>query len=257
MKSRLKKSCLIYLFFFLTSLSIAQNPIEKEGWILTFNDEFNDSVLDKTKWQDYYYWGGRQHEVSKTYYAPNQHIMTDSTLMLKAERKIVDSDTNYVSGLVDGNKSFKQKYGYFEIRSKNPTGTGFWPAFWLVTTESWPPEIDIFEFYTNQPDILHTTQHWLNKSGKKKMQPKNHKIDDASADFHTYAIEWTPKKIIWYYDNKKIRSSRRGVKKMIYPMHIIINNEVSDFKEMDLSNATFPNYFEIDYVRVYQKKSED
>jgi hypothetical protein len=37
-------------------------------------------------------------------------------------------------------------------------------------------------------------------------------------------------------------------------MHLIINNEVSDFKEMKLEDAVFPNYFEIDYVRVYKKK---
>jgi len=155
--------------------------------------------------------------------------------------------------MVDSHNSFKQQYGYFEIRSKNPKGTGFWPAFWLVSTEKWPPEIDIFEFYTKNPSKLHTTQHWLDKKGKKKMQPKNTKIDDASEDFHTYAMEWTPKKITWYYDNKKIRSTKKGVKKMIYPMHIIINLEVSTFKEMKLSDAHFPNYFEIDYVRVYKK----
>jgi beta-glucanase (GH16 family) len=39
------------------------------------------------------------------------------------------------------------KYGYFAIRSKNPTGPATWPAFWLTGQKNWPPEIDIFEMY--------------------------------------------------------------------------------------------------------------
>ena len=86
------------------------------------------------------------------------------------------------------------------------------------------------------------------------MQPKGYKIEDASKDFHTYAVEWSQKKLIWYYDDKKIRTSRRGTKAFIYPMHIIINLEISKMKGMDLSKIILPNTFEIDYVRVYKRK---
>ena len=40
---------------------------------------------------------------------------------------------------------------------------------------------------------------------------------------------------------------------MNFPMHIIISNAVSEMKEMNLEEAIFPNYFEIDYVRVYKR----
>lgn len=234
---------------------IGQNPIKKEGWKLTFNDEFNDKKLDYNKWQDYYYWGGRANPDAVNYYGKDQFQFSDSTLIIVSEKKETEKGYPYTSGMIDCNKSFKQKYGYFEIRSKNPKGTGHWPAFWLVSVEAWPPEIDIYEFYTNNPNVIHTNQHWKkNKEAKKKSQPKTYKMDvDASDDFHTYAIEWTAKKIKWYYDNKKIKTSRRGRKHLKYPMHIIINNEVSDFKKMNLNEAIFPAYFEIDYVRVYKK----
>ncbi|MDT8411260.1 MAG: glycoside hydrolase family 16 protein [Vicingaceae bacterium] len=254
MKSLSKKSYLINLLLFLTTFGIAQNPIEKEGWTLTFNDEFNDTVLDKTKWQTSFYWGGRNYENDIVYYGENQFEFSDSSLLIKAEKKEEKSGIPYTSGLIDCHFSFKQQYGYFEIRSKNPTGTGFWPAFWLVSTEQWPPEIDIFEFYTSHPNNWSTSQHWKTKRGKNKRQTKNYKIDDdASEGFQTYAVEWTPKKIIWYYNNKKFRTARRGVKTMNFPMHIIISNAVSEMKEMNLEEAIFPNYFEIDYVRVYQR----
>ncbi len=236
-------------------ISFAQNSIEKEGWELTFNDEFNSKKLDYTKWIDHYYWGGRANNNAITYYGENQFQFSDSSLLIVAEKKVSKDAIPYTSGMIDCNRSFKQQYGYFEIRSKNPKGTGFWPAFWLVSTEKWPPEIDIYEFYTNIPNRIKSNQHWLDAKEKKHMQPKGYKMKvDASADFHTYAVEWTPEKIVWYLDNKKIKTSRQGMKYFTYKMHIIINNEVSNTNDMILENAIFPNYFEIDYVRVYKKK---
>ena len=252
----LKNYILNIIILVTTTICIAQNPIEKEGWTLTFNDEFNDTVLDKSKWQDHPYWGGRNAPNSITYYGENQFQFTDSSMLLVAEKKIQEG-IPYSSGMVDSHNSFKQQYGYFEIRSKNPKGTGFWPAFWLVSTEKWPPEIDIYEFYTNVPNRIKTNQQWLDKKEKKHMQPKGYKMKvDASTDFHTYAMEWTPKKITWYLDNKKIKTSRQGMKFFNYKMHIIVSVGVSDVNEMNLKDAIFPNALEVDYVRVYTSSLE-
>lgn len=249
-----KSNFLSTIFILIATFGVAQNTIEKEGWTLTFNDEFNNAELDKTKWQTSFYWGGRNYENDIVYYGENQFEFSDSSLSIKAEKKELTPEIPYVSGLLDGNKSFKQQYGYFEIRSKNPVGTGFWPAFWLVSTEQWPPEIDVFEFYTSHPANWSTSLHWKNKQGKNKRQTKNYKIDaNSSSDFQIYAVEWTPKKISWYYNNKKFRTIKKGVKSMVFPMHIIISNAVSKMKGMNPNEAIFPNYFEIDYVRVYQK----
>ncbi len=251
-----------YFFLIIIAVSFfsgfAQNPIEKEGWKLTFNDEFNDQKLNREKWRDNYYWGGRYNENGVTYYGENQFQFTDTTLLIVAEKDSSNGKKPYLSGMIDCSPSFKQQYGYFEIRSKNPKGTGFWPAFWLVSTETWPPEIDIYEFFTNEPNRIKTNQHWLNKKKKKKMQPKGYKMKvDASDGFHVYAVEWTKKKIKWFCDNKRIKTSRRGRKYLDKKMHIIINNEVSDWNKMDLNDIILPNYFEIDYVRVYKKLAED
>ena len=249
------KLLLLLPVIFFTGIISAQNPIEKEGWELTFNDEFNAKALDYSVWQDHYYWGGRFNKGGLNYYGTEQFQFSDSSLIIVAEKKKAPNGMEYVSGMIDSHKGFKQQYGYFEIRSKNPTGTGFWPAFWLVSTADWPPEIDVFEFYTSSPDLIHTNQHWKTNRDKRRMQAKKMKMEvDASADFHTYAAAWTKKKIKWFYDGEKIKTSRRGMKYLNYKMHLIINNEISDFKEMKLEDAVFPNYFEIDYVRVYKKK---
>lgn len=248
--------CFLIILFssFLTNF-LAQNAIQKEGWELTFNDEFNNKKIDFSKWQDLYYWGGRFNKGDLTYYGKDQFDFTDSTLIIKAEEKETKKGFPYTSGMLDGNQSFKQQYGYFEIRCKLPNSTGFWPAFWLVSTESWPPEVDIFEIYTSEPDRISASLHWLNKNNTKKRRTKNRKIEDSSKGFHTYAVEWTPKKIVWYADGEKVTTLRRGVKYFSYKMHIIVNLNVSDFKGMNLKEAIFPNTYEIDYIRVYKRKS--
>ena len=189
----------------------SQNPIDKEGWELTFNDEFNEEKLDKEKWRDHYYWGGRFNSDGVTYYGENQFRFTDTTLILVAEKNLLKDQKPYLSGMIDSSPSFKQQYGYFEIRSKNPKGTGFWPAFWLVSTESWPPEIDVYEFYTNEPGRIKTNQHWLNKRNKKGMQPKGYKMKvDAADEFHVYAVEWSEKKLSGFMMGKELRHRDEG-----------------------------------------------
>ena len=46
-------------------------------------------------------------------------------------------------GLVSCTNKFK--YGVFSIEAKLPHGKNLWPAFWMWSWDSWPPEIDVFE----------------------------------------------------------------------------------------------------------------
>ncbi|MDB4533735.1 glycoside hydrolase family 16 protein [Vicingaceae bacterium] len=251
----MKYSFLLVVIF--SGALFAQNPIEKEGWELTFNDEFNAKKLNYTKWQDNYYWGGRFNEGGINYYGTEQFQFSDSSLIIVAEKKKAPNGMDYVSGMIDCNQSFAQQYGYFEIRSKLPKSVGLLPAFWLVTKEEWPPEIDIYEIYTNERNIIKTNQHFLGRKKKKGMQPKRYNTKkDGADDFHVYAVEWSRKKIRWFYDNKRIKTSRKGRKYFSYKMHMIINSQLSDENGMDLKNGIFPNYYEIDYVRAYKKKED-
>ena len=52
-------------------------------------------------------------------------------------------------GLVSCTEKFG--YGTFEIEAKLPKGQpNAWPAFWMWSFDSWPPEIDVFEAYSNK-----------------------------------------------------------------------------------------------------------
>ena len=67
---------------------------------------------------------------------------------------------------VDQNKiGFTQQYGYFEMKAKQPSGPGVWPAFWMLSTDpAMGGEIDIFEYYgVSQGQGFCTTLHdWRN-----------------------------------------------------------------------------------------------
>ena len=47
------------------------------------------------------------------------------------------------------NESFKEYILETGEKAKLPYGDNLWPAFWMWSWDSWPPEIDIFEGYTN------------------------------------------------------------------------------------------------------------
>ena len=50
-------------------------------------------------------------------------------------------------GLVTSYNSYG--YGFFEFEIELPYGSGLWPSVWLSCVNSWPPEIDILEAYSN------------------------------------------------------------------------------------------------------------
>jgi beta-glucanase (GH16 family) len=102
------------------------------------------------------------------------------------------------------------KYGRFEMRAKVPAGRGTAPAFWTLGTnvrsEGWPRsgEIDIMEYVGFDPDRIHGYVHTEAYNHRKR----NHKgtsilVDKPYADFHTYAVEWTPERLDFYFDGQK------------------------------------------------------
>ncbi|HXH19814.1 MAG TPA: glycoside hydrolase family 16 protein [Chitinophagales bacterium] len=244
--------------------SVPANPLQKAGWQLTFHDEFNNSILDRNKWNTRFYWSdGTEHhgrympENPKEYYRDDFFEFTDSTIKLKSDTlkmKVHAREIKYSCSMIDCSKSFEQQYGYFEIRSRNPTSPGFWPAFWLVSTYSWPPEIDMYEFYTSRPRQWTNTVHYLNNS-KHEMEGRIYRMPDASAGFHIYAVEWNEKEVKFFLDNQLVRTTSTGINTFTFPMHIIINIAMENphSKKTKMKKATFPNYLEVDYVRTYRK----
>ncbi len=234
-------------------------------WTLTFEDQFDS--INRQKWRLGQAWGVVHPENLHQYYDDSSVHTKDGYLILDGSYKPKQIFHNnqwvnvpYAIGLVNTDISFKQKYGYFEIRSKNPKGPATWPAFWLTGAHKWPPEIDIFEMYgrKNGKHIhnQYMSLHW-GKSNTKSRDFMAHKVklpNDTDSNFHIYGCLWEKHQISFYTDHHlvcKIRLNKRLQKLMDEEMVVILNN-CFEAKYLPYLPPNFKsNQFIVDYIKVY------
>jgi len=119
------------------------------------------------------------------------------------------------AGMVSSKQSWQ--YGWFEAWIKLPKGTPYWPAFWLTGKNSWPPEIDIFEAYS-QFGNRYESKTWFGKlKPNRKIQPNLHygsvenntkemygswdiPVAECTERYVQYACLWEEDRIEIYYD---------------------------------------------------------
>ncbi len=157
------------------------------------------------------------------------------------------------------------RYGKIEVRAKLPSGRGTWPAIWLLPTENkyggWPNsgEIDLMEHVGYNPDSIFGTVHTKafnhmlgTQDGGKIFVPT------AEKEFHVYAIEWYPDRIIWSVDNKPYHTFYKKKDRFAeWPFdqkfHLILNLAVGGnwggAKGVD--ETIWPQQFIVDYIKVY------
>jgi len=151
--------------------------------------------------------------------------------------------SNIGVGLVSCTEKFG--YGYFEIEAKLPRGKNLWPAFWMWSWDSWPPEIDIFEGYTRRTngyfsfDFLNpfgfwdvqTNFHYGDVPNNTSEGAKTHWMGfkDPSKNFMKYGCLWDRDKIQIFYNDKMVREITNTYVLRHFRhtnMNVIINNSV-------------------------------
>jgi len=152
----------------------------------------------------------------------------------------------YVSGLISTQPSFSQTYGYFEMRAELPHGKGLWPAFWMLPKDdSWPPELDIVESIGN-PSHVFMTAH--SKHGR-SAGAEAHITPDV---FHTFAVSWDPRNLIWYIDGDEAGRVPTP-EDMHKPMYLLANLAVGgNWPGAPDTSTHFPAKLMIDYIRAYR-----
>jgi beta-glucanase (GH16 family) len=249
------------------------SPPDVRNMKLIFEDNFNESVLNSSKWVPCYWWNtnGCSNTGNKElqWFTPDEILPQGNYLRLRARKrdfKASDGITyNYTSGIIttdrfgsSGSPRFAFKYGYVEARLKVPKGQGLWPAFWLLPVDhSWPPEIDILEVLGHEPNKVYTTFHWRDSGGVHRSAGQPWVGPDFSADWHTFAVRWQPDSIIWYVDGvERFRYSNRTYIPA-KDMYLILNLSVGGiWPGPPDKNTQFPAYLDIDYVRVWQEPQE-
>lgn len=263
------------------------NPVpELPGWKLVWNDEFNgpagtppnpavwgheigDGTANGNKG-----WGNNELEY---YTGSPENAAHDGAGNLVITARQVDPATanlncyygpcQYTSArLLTANK-VDFKYGRIEARIKVPGGAGLWPAFWALGTNigqvGWPQsgEIDIMETVGRLPNRLFGTIHGPGYSGEHGFGKTIDLPQPLSNDFHTYAIEWQPDKIVWYFDNQPYHTATPAnlpAKQWVFnqPFFLILNVAVGGNLGGQVGpTTTFPQTMTIDYVRQYQSQT--
>jgi len=226
-------------------------------WNLYWSDEFNGPTIDSTKWT---------HDIGMFYNnelefytnSPDNSYISEGSLIIKA----LNQSGNYTSARLNTQGKFSTQYGKFEMRAKLPYGQGMWPAFWLLGNQGpWPAcgEIDIMEFIGKTPAQVYSSLHATNFNTE-----NNYTYSGGfSNDFHNYTLYWENDLIQFAFDGNLFTNKTRKDAQIIsgnwpfdatgYGAYIILNLAVGgDWPGNPDSTTIFPQYYTIDYVRVYK-----
>jgi beta-glucanase (GH16 family) len=141
---------------------------------------------------------------------------------------------------------------------KLTTGSGMWPALWMMPTpingnyHDGDGEIDIMEQVGTDPtrDEAH-----LHHNG---VQGNSYDTGiDLSSGFHTYGIDWEADHMTWYFDGKPFFTVTQNIPTVAE--YLILNLAIGDANSWPGApdaNTVLPQSMQIDYVHVFQKAGE-
>ncbi|CAN5155351.1 hypothetical protein BH10PSE4_BH10PSE4_07280 [soil metagenome] len=177
-------------------------------------------------------------------------VLTITAAKTTAATKDLLYGYDYTSGLLTTQPSFAQTYGYFEMRAKMPSGSGAWPAFWLLPTSgSNPPEVDILEVKGADPNSSYLTLHDLALPGT-QLQSVAY-TPNAASQFHTYGLRWDADYITWFIDGSEVYKTATPAD-MHQSMYILIDLAVGGaFGGTVDEAALLSTNLQLDYVRAY------
>lgn len=247
-------------------------------------------------WTRYIYEDGKLatlNDERQLYGEDGNHVLTGGALHLTARLApdLKPPRWRYTSGMIRSKPTFK--YGYFEARVKVPAGRGCWPGFWLNADADedgkaeWPPEIDILEFVNNggndRPNMMHmgvvvsrhknpTPNPWGGEILAKHdlVTPRGklggaiyHAPFEFPDEFHIIGGLWdTDDTVSIFVDGElMVKFAYRWLHTDGRPApyaHVLLNLAIggSWAGQNGIDDDAFPQAFEIDYVRVYQKAAQ-
>ncbi len=196
--------------------------------------------------------------------ADGRVIDTESRTLNTADNSFALNRQPFLSGVITSYDAFRFLYGRVEMRAKMPQGKGLWSAFWLLNAyynqdQPEDPEIDIIEAIGDQPFTAYQAYHFQNDNDGDGFHTDytttelSAPINDFSADFHTYRVDWSEGSVVWYIDG--VETNRiEGPQVSNEQMYIILNLAVGGAFPGPADETTpFPSDYVIDYVRVWQR----
>ncbi len=219
-----------------------------QQWKLVWHDEFDGDKLDETKWNRL----GDSKRRDGFWIKEDAYVNGQGSLLLRARK---DGD-RFTCGAVNTQGKFEHAFGYYVARCKAPKQPGHWPAFWLMTPGVSKigndgrdgTEIDIIEIPWRDGQLT-SNLHWDGYGKEHKSAGTKFTVAGVTDGWHTFGLLWKPDEYVFYVDGKETwRSAAGGVSQV--PEFLKLTEEIGKWGG-DITKAQLPDYFEVDYVRVY------
>lgn len=254
---------------------------EVDGYKLVWADEFNKrGAPDTLNWR---YEKGFVRNGEMQWYQ-QENAWCEKGLLIIEGRKELKPNPGYEAGNRDWKKSRRNieytsssintsgkhswKYGRFVMRGKIDISSGLWPAWWTLGINGrWPAngEIDIMEYYKKK---LLANIACLGQGRKTEWYSNTFSTDSLggkawASRFHIWRMDWDENAIALYLDdhllnmvelNKLVNKDGSNINPFRQPHYMLLDLAMGGMNGGDLSVTKFPNRFEVDYVRVYQKE---
>ncbi len=222
-------------------------------WTLKFDAEFNGTSLDTTQWSTGWYGSGLTppaNNAEDDCYDPARVSEGGGALSLSlVQQSETCGDTEpYAGGLISTMGKFSFTYGFIEARVWLPAVAGSpgevanWPGVW-ADGQNWPQdgEIDIAEGIGGQVCAhFHGPENpgGIGAGSQSGCPPGNY-----AGGWHTFAADWEPGGITFYYDGTDIGRVTSGVTSA--PMFLVLDNAGQ-------APAHVPATMKVAYLRVWQ-----
>lgn len=252
------------------------------GYSLSWSDEFNQAVNSQPSSANWNFdlgigpnndgWGNWEQE-SYVNDVTHCHVISDSNATDgKALQIEATNDGNWAtygfhSARLDSIGHQEPEYGYIEIRAKNPYSQGIWPAFWMLgnnyATAGWPEcgEMDIMEIFGQNDGTNMGSFHMGTESARIDWTADYTLSGGAqfSQAYHTFGLLWTSSAVTEYVDGVQYQTHPSSSPGWVFnhPFYFILNLAVGGIPPGDVVKGTtvFPQYLDVDYVRVYEPGS--
>ena len=240
-------------------------PTPPSGWTLVWSEEFDGSGLpDTSDWNIILWEPGTVNDERQKYTNRTENLRIENGYLVIEARNDWWNGYEITSGRIEswqgwspaGNTAVR-----FEARVRMPSGGGSWPAFWLLgDVTGWPScgEIDIVEYVGNNPNWYHSAIH---VGSGTNMWVGGTTVWNSETQFHVIGADLYNDRVEFYVDGDYYgtywpSSNDWGhfpFNKDGNEMHVILNLAMGGMMGGSIDYGAFPFYFEVDYVRVYER----
>jgi Glycosyl hydrolases family 16 len=202
-----------------------------------------------------------------TIYTVNNSILNIQLAQTPTQFSSACQGAPFITGTIQTAPTFRQLYGYFEARIAVPKIQGWGIAFFMMTDQSWPPEIDVAEMWSpagqnNQwfskvsvwdvatASLPDQNTFYSNQAGSPLPQPF-----DTSA-FHTYAVDWQQNTMTFYYDRIQCLQipTPAGYNVPLFPIITSTPGTASNIQGPITNPSLLPVNLQVDYCTVWKTR---